>query len=254
MRSAKNGLVIHPERDIPLLRQVRNSKFVSHDQLYELLRFSGSERSHDSFGWRARRLARGGLLSICEGAYDAKCAVYQISRAGIALLEHHGQFTTVVHSNTEHLPHPSQVFHSLELNQIRLALAHQNVLANWQSEIEVASFNTISSSPYQKDYDAIVDVWVGDRKRRFALEYERTLKSYRHYARIRAALEAECQLDCILYLTAGTEVLVHLVHEFHSLPRKLAFATARDFESTALSTRVITTGSLAGALFLELLA
>ena len=255
MRSAKNGLVIHPERDIPLLRQVRNSKFVSHNQLYELLRFSGSECSRDSFGWRVRRLARGGLLSICEGAFDAKCVVYRISRAGIALLEHHGQFTTVLHSTTDHLPHPSQVFHSLELNQIRLALAHQNVLANWQSEIEVASFNTISSSPYQKDYDAIVDVWVGDRKkRRFALEYERTLKSYRHYARIRAALEAEAQLDCILYLTAGTEVLVHLVHEFHSLPRKLAFATAREFESTALSTRVITTGSLAGAPFSELLA
>ena len=80
------------------------------------------------------------------------------------------------------------------MNQIRLALAHQNVLANWQSEIEVASFNTISCSPYQKDYDAIVDVWIGDQKRRFALEYERTLKSYRHYARIRVALVAECQL------------------------------------------------------------
>ena len=110
MRSAKNGLVVHPERDIPLLRQVRNSKFVSHDQLYELLRFSGSERSRDSFGWRARRLVRAGLLSICEGAFDAKCAVYRISRAGIALLEHHGQFTTVLHSTTAHLPQPSQVF------------------------------------------------------------------------------------------------------------------------------------------------
>lgn len=254
MRSAKNGLVIHPERDLPVLRHVRNSKFVSHDQLYDLLRFSGSECSRDSFGWRARRLVRAGLLSICEETFVATSAVYRISRAGIALLEHHGQFTAVLHSNTEHLPHPSQVFHSLELNQIRLALAQQNVLANWQSEIEVASFNTISCSPYQKDYDAIVDVWIGDRKRRFALEYERTLKSYRHYARIRAALEAECQLDCILYLTAGTEVLVHLVHEFHSVPRKLAFATAQDFECTALSTRVVTAGSLAGALFSELLA
>lgn len=254
MRFAKNGLVIHPERDIPLLRQVRNSKFVSHDQLFDLLRFSGSECSRDSFGWRVRRLVRAGLSSVCEGTFGAKSAVYRISRAGIALLEHHGHFVTVLHSNTQHLSHPSQVFHSLELNQIRLALAHQNVLANWQSEIEVASFNTISCSPYQKDYDAVVDVWIGDRKRRFALEYERTLKSYRHYARIRAALEAECQLDCILYLTAGTEVLVHLVHEFHSVPRKLAFATARDFECTALSTRVITAGSLAGAPFSDLLA
>lgn len=254
MRSAKNGLVIHAERDIPLLRQVRNSKFVSHDQLYELLRFSGSESSRDSFGWRIRRLLRAGLVEICEGPFGSRSAIYRITRAGIALLEHHGQFTTVLHSNTAHLPHPSQVFHSLELNQIRLALVHQNVLANWQSEIEVASFNTISCSPYQKDYDAIVDVWIGDRRRRFALEYERSLKSYRQYASIRTALEAEHELDCILYLTAGTEVLVHLVHEFHSVPRKLAFANATDFERTVLSTRVITAGSLAGAPFWELLA
>lgn len=253
MRSAKNSLVIHAERDIPLLRQVRNSKFVSHDQLYELQRFSGSERSRDSFGWRVRRLVKAGLLEICEGSFDSK-SVYRITRAGLALLEHHGQFTTVLHSNTAHLPHPSQIFHSLELNQIRLALMHQNVLANWQSEIEVASFNTISCSPYQKDYDAIVDVWIGDRKRRFALEYERSLKSYQRYARIRTALEAEREIDCILYLTVATDVLVHLVHEFHSITRKLAFANASDFERTVLSTRVITAGSLAGAPFSELLA
>jgi hypothetical protein len=42
-------------------------------------------------------------LSICEGTFGAKWAVYRISRAGIALLEHHGHFTTVLHSNTEHL-------------------------------------------------------------------------------------------------------------------------------------------------------
>ena len=33
MRYAKGGLVISAERDIPLLLQVRNSRFVSHAQL-----------------------------------------------------------------------------------------------------------------------------------------------------------------------------------------------------------------------------
>ena len=41
---AKGGLVINPERDIPLLRQVRNSRFVSHNQLFELMKFGGSDR------------------------------------------------------------------------------------------------------------------------------------------------------------------------------------------------------------------
>lgn len=124
-----------------------------------------------------------------------------------------------MHSKTEHLPHISQVFHSLELNRIQLALATQNLLANWQSEIEVASFNTVSGTPYQKDYDAIVDVWIGDRKARFALEYEHSLKSYCQYDRIKDALQAERQVGCILYLTSGMEVLFHLVQEVRAVPQ-----------------------------------
>jgi hypothetical protein len=253
MRYIKNSLVIQSERDVPLLRKVRNSKFVSHAQLFEMMKFAGSEHSRDSFGWRIRRLLKAGLLSMCEGAFGAESAVYRITRHGIALLEHHGQFTTVLHSKTQHLPHSSQVFHSLELNQIQLSLANENLLANWQSELEVASFNTISCSPYQKDYDAIVDVWIGDQRARFALEYERSLKSYRHYERIRVALQAERKIGCILYLTSGMEVLAHLVHELSSVPDKLAFANAKDFEQMLLETRVVTARNLAGTHFRELL-
>jgi len=169
MRYAKGGLVINPEHDIPLLRQVRNSRFVSHNQLFELMKFGGSDRSRDSFNWRVRRLLKSGHVSICGGVFCAGAAVYRITKEGLVLLEHHGQFTTVLHSNTEHLPHASQVFHALELNAIQIALAHKNQLASWQSEVEIASFNTISRSPYEKDYDAIVDVWVGDNRSRFAL-------------------------------------------------------------------------------------
>jgi hypothetical protein len=253
MRYAKNSVVIQADRDIPLLRQVRNSKFASHEQLFELLMFGGYESSRDSFSWRVRRLLKAGFLSICDGAFGSESLVYRITYNGIALLEHHGQFTTVLHSNTKHLPHASQVFHSLELNRIHLALACENLLANWQSEIEVASFNTISCAPYEKDYDAIVEVWVGDKTARFALEYERCLKSYRHYDRIRAALQAEQQIGCILFLTSGVEVLVHLIHELNPVTNKLALAYARDFEQMLLETRVVTTGNLAGTNFRELL-
>jgi len=253
MRYAKGGLVINPERDVPLLRQVRNSRFVSHSQLFELMKFGGSDRSRDSFNWRVRRLAKSGHVSICGGIFCAGSAVYRITKEGIALLEHHGQFTTVLHSNTEHLPDSSQVFHALELNAIQIALAHKNQLASWQSEVEIASFNTISRSPYEKDYDAIVDVWIGDHRARFALEYERTLKSSKQYERVRAALHAERQIACVLYLTSGMEVLVHLIHEFESVPKKLAFANARDFRQTLLETRVFVRGDGTGTRFRELL-
>ena len=238
MRYAKGSLVINPERDIPLLRQVRNSKFVSHHQLFELMKLGGFDHSRNSFNWRVKRLLDSGHIGICQGVYGAGSAVYRITKDGITLLEHHGQFTAVLQSNTEHLPHLSQVFHSLELNAVQLALARKNLLAGWQSEVEIASFNTISRSPYQKDYDAIVDVWIGDRKLRFALEYERTLKSLKQYERIRVALEAERQIECVLYLTSGMEILVHLVHEFQSVRKRLAFAGATTFERHLLDTVV----------------
>ncbi len=41
MRYTKDSLVINPERDIPLLRQVRNSRFVSHQQLFGFMKFGG---------------------------------------------------------------------------------------------------------------------------------------------------------------------------------------------------------------------
>ena len=253
MRYLKDSTVIHEGRDIPLLRQVRNSKFASHSQLFELMRFAGSESSRDSFGWRVRRLIKARFLSVSEGAFGAEGAIYRITREGIALLEHHGHFTTVLHSNTKHLPHTSQVLHSLELNRIQLALARQNLLAHWQSEVEIASFNTISCSPYKKDYDAIVDVWLGEKTARFALEYERCLKSYRHYDRIRAALQAERQVGWILFLTSGMEVLVHLVHELNLVANRVAFANASDFEQMLLETRVVTARNLGGTNFRELL-
>jgi hypothetical protein len=238
MRYAKGSLVINAERDVPLLRQVRNSKFVSHHQLFEFMKLGGFDHSRNSFNWRLKRLLDSGHIGICQGVYGAGSAVYRVTMDGIMLLEHHGQFTAVLHSTTDHLPHPSQVFHSLQLNAVQLALARANVLASWQTELEIASFNTISRAPYQKDYDAIVDVWIKERRARFAVEYERTLKSLRQYERIRAALQAEQQIECVLYLTSGVEVLVHLLHEFQSVRKKLVFANARSFEQQLLDTVV----------------
>ena len=253
MRYARNGLVIQAGRDIPLLRQVRNSRFITHDQLFSLMRFSGLERSRDSFNWRVRRLLKAEYLTVCDGSFGAGSAVYRIARHGIHLLEHYGEFAAVLHSNTQHLPHTSQVFHSLQLNSIQVALANQNLLATWQSEIEVASFNTISRTPYQKDYDAIVEVWIGPRTACFALEYERTLKGATHYQRVRDALRAERQIACVLYLSSGMEVLVHLLHEFESMGANIALANARDFGQQLLDTRVLTPFNLAGMPFRELL-
>jgi hypothetical protein len=253
MRYAKNGLAIQVGRDIPVLRQVRNSKFISHHQLFDLMRFGGLERSRDSFNWRLRRLLNARYVDVCAGFFGAGSAVYRITRDGIHLLEHHGEFTTVLHSNTQHLPHTSQIFHALQLNSIQVALANRNLLAHWQSDIEVASFNTISNAPYQKDYDAVVEVWLDGKRAKFALEYERTLKGAQQYERIRDALGSERQIGCILYLGSGMEVLIHLLHEFQSLSGNIAVANAKDFCRSLLETHVLTPWNLSGMVFRELL-
>src|ERR1017187_5257148 len=126
MRYAEGSLAISEEGDIPLLRQVRNSRFVSHDQLFEFMKFGGVDRSRNSFNWRVKRLLKHGHLDLCRDVYGAGSAVFGIARGRIALLEHHGQFTSPLHSNSERLPHVSQAFHSFELNRILLALAQAN--------------------------------------------------------------------------------------------------------------------------------
>jgi len=253
MRYAKDSLVTNRERDIPLLLQVRNSRFISHEQLFEFMQYRGLDHSRSGFNWRTRRLLGSGYLSVCECRSGIGSPVYRITKEGLALLEHSGQFTTVLHSRTQHLPHTSQVFHALQLNAIQLALADKNLLARWQSEVEIASLNTISRTPYQKDYDAVVEVWIGEKRARFALEYERTLKSARQYERVRRALECERQIGCVLYLTSGVEILLHLVHELESVSKDLAFANARDFAQLLLDTTVITSRHSSGMRFGDML-
>ena len=231
------------ERDIPLLRQVRNSRFITHAQLFDFMKLGGFDHDRDSFNWRLRRLRTSAYLTVCSDVQGAGSAVYQITKQGLTILEHFGECAVVLNSNTEHLPHLAQVFHAVELNAIHLALARQNLVAGWQSEIEIASYNTISQRPYRKDYDAIVDVWVNDRKARFALEYERSLKGHKHYSRIREALEAEQELDCILYITVGTDLLLPLVHEFGSTKKRILFASSSSFLDNLLDTTVIAPGA-----------
>ena len=223
-----------------MLTQVRNSKFISHDQLFEFMKAAGHEYSRTSFNWRTHRLLDAQLLALCPGRLGHSAAVYSITREGLEYLEDHGQFAVVLNSKAERLPHPAQLHHALGLNEIRLALVRAGVLASWRSDVETASANTISPAPFGKDYDAVIDVWNDGVLARFALEYERTLKSARQYEKIRRALQSETRIGCILYLGSGSEIVVHLVREFAGISMRLAFATAQAFRQQLLDVSVMT--------------
>ena len=240
MRYAKGTFIISSESDIPLLLQVRNSRFVSHQQLFELLQYDAIVSCRSTFNWRIQRLIKTSHIERVENASWDGSQIYRIAGTGLLELESHGHFAIALHSRTRRMPDRVQVFHALELNDIRLALARQALLVHWQSEVEISSRNMVSSSPLQKDYDAIVKLWAGSEVREFALEYERSLKSAKQYAKIRAALEAERQIPCVLYLTVNPDLLLAVLCQLAPISKPVAFATAEGFRRQLLATPVIT--------------
>lgn len=240
MRYVKGSFVITPDRDIPLLRHVRNCRFVGHQQLFELLHYDAVASCRSTFNWRIQRLLKTRHIKRLEAVSWQGAPVYSVTQNGLVELESHGDFAIALHSRTRQMPDRSQVFHALELNAIRLSLAHNSLLVSWQSEVEISSTNMVSGTPYQKDYDAIVKIWVGDEVREFALEYERSLKSAKQYERVRAALEAERQIGSVLYLTADPDLLLAVLYQLAPTSKRLGFLTARSFQEKLLAASVTT--------------
>lgn len=253
MRYVKGTLYLSAFRDIPVLLQVRNSRFITHNQLWEFMQLGSFEYSRKSFNWRIKRLLDQGYIRAAEGTFGCGTAVYHITVEGLLQLETHGHFACVLNSRTRHIQNATQAHHALELNAIQLALAHAHLLANWQGEVQTASANTLSRTPLEKDFDAVVDVWSGTQLARFGLEYERTLKSTRMYEKVRSMLVRDGQIGCVLYLTSGFEAVFHLANELSGVAKRLAFATSASFRERLLDTPVITHPQQPQILFRELL-
>ena len=56
MRFWKGSIEISFAQDIPLLRQVLHSQFITHDKLFEFMDIGNYERKRPTFNWRVRRL------------------------------------------------------------------------------------------------------------------------------------------------------------------------------------------------------
>ena len=100
MRYAKGTYSISAERDIPILLTVRNAKFITQHQIFDMMFLSGREYSRDSFNWRMRRLTEADYISACGGNFGNGSVVYLISRKGLIQLENHDHFATVLNSHT----------------------------------------------------------------------------------------------------------------------------------------------------------
>ena len=115
----------------PLLRQVLRSTFVTHRQLYELLKLDYHTHSRNAFNNRVLRLVRNKYLVRDEIPYRTQGYVYSISDKGASELIGLGEYYTSPTCRPKDGQIPKAVFHAIELNEIHLALKRSEQLVRW---------------------------------------------------------------------------------------------------------------------------
>jgi len=236
MRYPKGSISISAGQDIPLLRQVLESQFITHDQLFEFMRLGCYELKRHSFNWRVRRLVQSGFLDLCSRQH---CLVYSIASAGASLLEVTEEYCLVLQKRRQRQREAGAYNHSLELNELHLSLLRQGVLERWEPEIAVRSANELTPHGYAKDYDAIVTVRIEDKTASFALEYERTLKKPSDYTRIRTLIEEENRLNLFIYVVPNRDLASFLLDCFAGTRAPLFVAYAADFARPFAEMKVV---------------
>jgi hypothetical protein len=241
MRYPKGTIIVSRTRDVPVLEQVLHCGFVTCNQLFQFLQLARLERSRQAFEQRLRRLEKYELLCRHSGLLNGHEWVYSIAPKGASLLTEMGELYA---GRGVHEQGDGQLIvnHWLDINEIHLALRRNSVLVRWTAESEIRSQNDLTTFGYAKDYDAVVTVRCGDQDCRFALEYERSVKTQSKYEEICADLDAEFHVSTLLYLSPTYHLLSFMKKCF--APRKLiiCLAVATEFLDQLLDTPVVVAG------------
>jgi len=239
MRYPRGSLQINESRDLPLLRQILHSEFVSHSQLFEFAQLNHFERSRKSFDWRLRRLVVGGLAARqtvpgCAGGF-----VYSVAGSGAVLLQGTGEYCLVGSGKFNGKERERSVFHAIELNEIQLSGLRAGLLVRWISSMEIRSQNELTRFGFVKDYDAVVTVRMEAGDPRFALEYERSPKPKRYYSHVAAALDREAHVSRVLYLASNFDLLQFVSGFFRNTRCQVFFGLVKDWYAQLLHMPVL---------------
>jgi hypothetical protein len=228
MRYEKGSIAISVGQDLPLLRQVLESQFVTHDQLFQFMRHGCYELKRSSFNWRVLRLVRKGFLD--RHSNRASC-VYSISSAGASFLAASEEYCPVLRRQNRF---NSSYDHALELNELHLGLIRQGILERWTSEVAIRSRNELTNDGYAKDYDAVIAANMRGNVATFALEYERTPKKPSDYLRIRGFVERETHVPQVLYVVPNTHLASLILNCFSGISAELRIGLATDFSRSLI--------------------
>ena len=234
MRHAKGTIALSQEQDLPMLRQVLNSQFITHTQLWRFMRHACIELSRASFCWRVRRLWAHGFLVRHSLPMLGEEFVYSIAGPGVTYLETAGVLYNGPRNGPKVTADGTGVAHALGLNGIHLDLLRSGQVVLWQDEVEIRSENELAISSYAKHYDAIVTLQSDGRSNRVALEYERTPKAHSEYERIRGLFEVENRLDRFLYLASNSHIQSLLKKCFCGTTRRVYIGLAHDLSRQTL--------------------
>jgi len=238
MRYARNSIQLSHSRDVPLLRQVMRSEFVTHSQLFEFMQLSHQERSRKSFDWRLRRLVSRDLV---KRQVDPTCKadfVYSITSKAALLLQGAGEYSIVGRTRFNGREVERSIFHAVALNEFQLSLLRTGTLVRWIGSLEIRSQNELTGFGFAKDYDAVVTIQSAGKEYRFALEYERTPKSFRRYREIAEALNHEIQVTRVLYLVSNYDLLQFVSRFFNTVRCRVLFGLESDWREHLLDMRV----------------
>ncbi len=240
MRYRKGYIALSDDRDVPLLVTIRNARAITYEQICSLALLQGLESSRRSLHWRLTRFEQSELIQRMPFDRFFSQPIFAITQTGLHFLESRGHALLSVPSTVKEVVRKSQVLHSVELVDVRVALGKIGILHSWKWELEIVSKNLVSDSAATKDYDALAEVTIHGQTRRLGIEFERTLKGAGRYVDVRRALSADSTVDRLLYLTPNTEILYVLAVELRDVGKQVGFALSRTFQSDLLDAQVLT--------------
>ena len=234
MRYPKGSIQLNQSRDLPLLRQILRSEFVTHSQLFEFMQLCHYERSRKSFDWRLRRLVDRELVrrqatTNCTGEF-----VYSVAGGAAMLLQGMGEYCLVGRPRFNGKEAERSVPHAIGLNKIQLSALRAGVLVRWIGSMEIRSQNELTAFGFAKDYDAIVTVRADVGEHRFALEYERSPKTIKYYRDVAASLGREAHVNHVLYLVCNYDLLQFISGFFRNTQCHVFFGLVKDWHAQLL--------------------
>jgi hypothetical protein len=230
--------LLNPARDLPLLQLVRDATFISRQQIELLIAGRTQELNYDNRNRRIANLVKRDQLQIGPECFPYPGRIFAITHAGLNTLQISGMGILSVTADTEMLADIRQMPHFLGLNEIEIAAREALSVRRWIGDRQLKSLNIAANRPTQKDYDSIAEIAApsgSDAVIYLGIEYERTIKSKDRYAQIRQKLDAERQIQGLLYFVDNEENAVILSREVYSALVPVGVVIASQFQSDGVN-------------------